>query len=148
MGNTFWIMVYHWYTLRIGSKFYHSYKFFILNYINWYFQPNCYICNCPNSCYLIFKRRIHSTDLIPMMVQVNHILAAIKRKKSMDTIILSLVASICTFLIFIYWLTKWVVIMFLATVFSEVVTCLLFTYSFTGSTSSFLIDSICNNFSQ
>lgn len=37
---------------------------------------------------------------------VNHILAAIKRKKSMDTIILSLVASICTFLIFIYWLTK------------------------------------------
>ncbi|KAJ9189926.1 hypothetical protein P3X46_001174 [Hevea brasiliensis] len=37
---------------------------------------------------------------------VNHILAAIKRKKSMDTIILSLVASVCTFLIFIYWLTK------------------------------------------
>ena len=40
--------------------------------------------------------------------QVNHILSAIKRKKSMDTIILSLVASVCTFLIFIYWLTKWV----------------------------------------
>ncbi|KAL6523875.1 Golgi SNAP receptor complex member 1-1 [Orobanche minor] len=37
---------------------------------------------------------------------VNHILAAIKRKKSMDTIILSLVASVCTFLILIYWWTK------------------------------------------
>ncbi|XP_044479599.1 Golgi SNAP receptor complex member 1-1-like isoform X3 [Mangifera indica] len=37
---------------------------------------------------------------------VNNILSAIKRKKSMDTIILSLVASVCTFLIFIYWLTK------------------------------------------
>ncbi|PON57289.1 Golgi SNAP receptor complex, subunit [Parasponia andersonii] len=37
---------------------------------------------------------------------VIHILSAIKRKKSMDTIILSLVASVCTFLIFIYWLSK------------------------------------------
>ncbi|XP_021717104.1 Golgi SNAP receptor complex member 1-1-like [Chenopodium quinoa] len=37
---------------------------------------------------------------------VNQILASIKRKRSMDTIILSLVASVCTFLIFIYWLTK------------------------------------------
>ncbi|KAL5574484.1 hypothetical protein UlMin_016183 [Ulmus minor] len=37
---------------------------------------------------------------------VNHILSSIKRKKSMDTIILSLVASVCTFLIFIYWLSK------------------------------------------
>ncbi|KFK43829.1 hypothetical protein AALP_AA1G179100 [Arabis alpina] len=37
---------------------------------------------------------------------VNTILSAIKRKKSMDTIILSLVAAVCTFLIFIYWLTK------------------------------------------
>ncbi|RRT77284.1 hypothetical protein B296_00009759, partial [Ensete ventricosum] len=37
---------------------------------------------------------------------VNHILSAIKRKKSMDTIILSLVASVCTFLILIYWLSK------------------------------------------
>ncbi|PKI65983.1 Golgi SNAP receptor complex member 1-1 isoform X2 [Punica granatum] len=37
---------------------------------------------------------------------VNNILSAIKRRKSMDTIILSLVASMCTFLIFIYWLTK------------------------------------------
>lgn len=37
---------------------------------------------------------------------VNQILSAIKRKKSMDTIIVSLVASVCTFLIFIYWLTK------------------------------------------
>jgi hypothetical protein len=39
-------------------------------------------------------------------LQVNTILAAIKRKKSMDTIILSLVAAVCTFLIFIYWITK------------------------------------------
>ncbi|KAL2936649.1 Golgi SNAP receptor complex member 1-1 [Bienertia sinuspersici] len=37
---------------------------------------------------------------------VNQILASIKRKKSMDTLILSLVASVCTFLILIYWLTK------------------------------------------
>ncbi|XP_019443340.1 PREDICTED: Golgi SNAP receptor complex member 1-1-like [Lupinus angustifolius] len=37
---------------------------------------------------------------------VNNILSAIKRRKSMDTLILSLVASVCTFLIFIYWLTK------------------------------------------
>ncbi|KAE8689514.1 Golgi SNAP receptor complex member 1-1 [Hibiscus syriacus] len=37
---------------------------------------------------------------------VNQILSSIKRKKSMDTIILSLVASVCTFLIFIYWLSK------------------------------------------
>ncbi|XAR71030.1 hypothetical protein NMG60_11028110 [Bertholletia excelsa] len=37
---------------------------------------------------------------------VNHILSAIKKKKSMDTIILSLVAAVCTFLILIYWLTK------------------------------------------
>ncbi|CAO2813535.1 unnamed protein product [Amaranthus hypochondriacus] len=37
---------------------------------------------------------------------VNQILASIKRKKSMDTIILSLVASVCTFLIFLYWVTK------------------------------------------
>lgn len=44
--------------------------------------------------------------LVDMIVQVNTILSAIKRKKSMDTIILSLVASVCTFVIFIYWLTK------------------------------------------
>ncbi|KAL5698855.1 Golgi SNAP receptor complex member 1-1 [Ranunculus cassubicifolius] len=37
---------------------------------------------------------------------VNNLLSAIKRKKSMDTIILSLVASVCTFLILIYWLSK------------------------------------------
>ncbi|KAK3033009.1 hypothetical protein RJ639_037138 [Escallonia herrerae] len=37
---------------------------------------------------------------------VNQILTAIKKKKSMDTIILSLVASVCTFLILIYWWTK------------------------------------------
>lgn len=40
------------------------------------------------------------------ILQVNHILSAIKKKKSMDAIILSLVASICTFLILIYWWTK------------------------------------------
>ncbi|XP_074571615.1 Golgi SNAP receptor complex member 1-1-like [Curcuma longa] len=37
---------------------------------------------------------------------VNHILSSIKRKKSMDTIILSFVASVCTFLMLIYWLSK------------------------------------------
>ncbi|KAG6504785.1 Golgi SNAP receptor complex member 1-1-like [Zingiber officinale] len=37
---------------------------------------------------------------------VNHILSSIRRKKSMDTIILSLVASLCTFLMLIYWLSK------------------------------------------
>ncbi|KAL1298023.1 Golgi SNAP receptor complex member 1-1-like [Arachis hypogaea] len=37
---------------------------------------------------------------------VNNILSAIRRKKSRDTIILSLVISVCTFLILIYWLTK------------------------------------------
>lgn len=37
---------------------------------------------------------------------VNQILSSIKKRKSMDTIILSLVASVCTFLILIYWLTK------------------------------------------
>ncbi|KAF7065706.1 hypothetical protein CFC21_071783 [Triticum aestivum] len=37
---------------------------------------------------------------------INHILASIRRKKSMDTIILSLVASVCAFLMFIYWLSK------------------------------------------
>ncbi|RDX65172.1 Golgi SNAP receptor complex member 1-1, partial [Mucuna pruriens] len=37
---------------------------------------------------------------------VNNILEAIKRKKSKDSIIPSLVGSICIFFIFIYWLTK------------------------------------------
>lgn len=37
---------------------------------------------------------------------INQILSSIKRKKSMDTIILSLVASVCAFLIFIYWMSK------------------------------------------
>ncbi|CAM8949505.1 hypothetical protein QQ045_016562 [Rhodiola kirilowii] len=37
---------------------------------------------------------------------VNQVLSAIKRKKSMDTIILSLVASVCTFLMLIYWMSK------------------------------------------
>ncbi|CAL1376805.1 unnamed protein product [Linum trigynum] len=46
------------------------------------------------------------TNVSSRLPTVNHILSSIKRKKSMDTIILSLVASVCTFLIFIYWLTK------------------------------------------
>ncbi|PVH36988.1 hypothetical protein PAHAL_6G215900 [Panicum hallii] len=37
---------------------------------------------------------------------INQILSSIRRKKSLDTIILSLVASVCAFLIFIYWLSK------------------------------------------
>lgn len=37
---------------------------------------------------------------------VNGLLTAIRRKKSKDTIILSLVASVCTALILIYWLSK------------------------------------------
>ncbi|XP_010265670.1 PREDICTED: Golgi SNAP receptor complex member 1-1 [Nelumbo nucifera] len=46
------------------------------------------------------------TNVSSRFPTVNNILSAIKRKKSMDTIILSLVASVCTFLILIYWLTK------------------------------------------
>ncbi|CAI9772931.1 unnamed protein product [Fraxinus pennsylvanica] len=37
---------------------------------------------------------------------VNHILSSIKKKRSMDTIILSLLAAVCMFLILIYWWTK------------------------------------------
>uniref|UniRef100_A0A7N0R8N0 Golgi SNAP receptor complex member 1 n=1 Tax=Kalanchoe fedtschenkoi TaxID=63787 RepID=A0A7N0R8N0_KALFE len=37
---------------------------------------------------------------------VNQVLSAIKRRKSMDTIVLSLVASVCLFLMLIYWLSK------------------------------------------
>lgn len=37
---------------------------------------------------------------------VNHILSAIRRRKSMDTIILSFVASACTVFILIYWFSK------------------------------------------
>ncbi|KAM7257911.1 hypothetical protein ACFE04_013652 [Oxalis oulophora] len=37
---------------------------------------------------------------------INQVLSAIKRKKSLDTIILSLVASVCTVLTLIYWLSK------------------------------------------
>jgi Golgi SNAP receptor complex protein 1 len=37
---------------------------------------------------------------------INQVLSAIKRKKSLDTIILSVVASVCTVLIIIYWLSK------------------------------------------
>ncbi|XP_077216245.1 golgi snare 11 [Tasmannia lanceolata] len=46
------------------------------------------------------------TNVSSRLPSVNQILSSIKRKKSMDTIILSLVASVCTFLILIYWLTK------------------------------------------
>ncbi|CAN0862158.1 Golgi SNAP receptor complex member 1-1 [Linum grandiflorum] len=46
------------------------------------------------------------TNVSSRLPTVNSILSSIKRKKSMDTLILSLVASVCTFLIFIYWLTK------------------------------------------
>ncbi|KAJ3677287.1 hypothetical protein LUZ60_003011 [Juncus effusus] len=46
------------------------------------------------------------TNVSSRLPTVNNILSAIKRKKSMDTIILSMVASVCTFLIFIYWLSK------------------------------------------
>jgi len=46
------------------------------------------------------------TNVSSRLPTVNHILSSIKRKKSMDTIILSLVASVCTFLILIYWLSK------------------------------------------
>ncbi|KAJ4879362.1 Golgi SNAP receptor complex member 1-1 [Raphanus sativus] len=61
---------------------------------------------------LVFQRstfgRINSklSNVTSRLPTVNTILSAIKRKKSMDTIILSLVAAVCTFLIFIYWLTK------------------------------------------
>ncbi|EPS60493.1 hypothetical protein M569_14309 [Genlisea aurea] len=37
---------------------------------------------------------------------INGILSSIKKKKSMDTIILSLVASLCMFLMLIYWWSK------------------------------------------
>ncbi|OAY65888.1 Golgi SNAP receptor complex member 1-1 isoform X2 [Ananas comosus] len=46
------------------------------------------------------------TNVSSRLPGVNQILSSIRRKKSMDTIILSLVASVCTFLIFIYWLSK------------------------------------------
>ncbi|KAH7659992.1 Golgi SNAP receptor complex subunit 1 protein [Dioscorea alata] len=46
------------------------------------------------------------TNVSSRLPTVNHILSSIRRKKSMDTIILSLVASVCTFLILIYWLSK------------------------------------------
>ena len=64
------------------------------------------------SCLILFSswmllRILLFNVLLWIMLQVNNILSAIKRKKSMDTIILSLVASVCTFLILIYWLTKW-----------------------------------------
>ncbi|XP_024963163.1 Golgi SNAP receptor complex member 1-1-like isoform X4 [Cynara cardunculus var. scolymus] len=37
---------------------------------------------------------------------VNNILSVIRKKKSMDTVVLSMVASVCTFFILIYWLAK------------------------------------------
>lgn len=61
------------------------------------------ICNAITNKMVVTLLLMYYFDI---MLQVNHILTAIKRKKSMDTIILSLVASVCTFLIFIYWLTK------------------------------------------
>ncbi|CAN8305059.1 unnamed protein product [Cochlearia groenlandica] len=61
---------------------------------------------------LVFQRstfggvNLKLSNVTSRLPTVNTILSAIKRKKSMDTIILSLVAAVCTFLIFIYWLTK------------------------------------------
>ncbi|CAL9773788.1 unnamed protein product [Musa acuminata subsp. burmannicoides] len=61
---------------------------------------------------LIFQRSTFGgintkiSNVSSRLPSVNHILSAIKRKKSMDTIILSLVASVCTFMILIYWLSK------------------------------------------
>ncbi|XP_020270301.1 Golgi SNAP receptor complex member 1-1-like isoform X1 [Asparagus officinalis] len=46
------------------------------------------------------------TNVGSRLPTVNHILSSIRRKKSMDTVMLSLVASVCTFLILIYWLTR------------------------------------------
>lgn len=61
---------------------------------------------------LVFQRSTFSginsklSNVSSRLPTVNTILSAIKRKKSMDTIILALVGSVCIFLIFIYWLTK------------------------------------------
>lgn len=68
-------------------------------------QPDCHIFSRRRqeyscACQLIRKR-------LDFDLQVNNILSSIKKRKSMDTIVLSLVASACVFLILIYWLTKW-----------------------------------------
>ena len=39
--------------------------------------------------------------------QVNQLLTAIRRKKSRDTIILSVVVAVCCIFILLYWLSKW-----------------------------------------
>jgi hypothetical protein len=41
-----------------------------------------------------------------LLWQVNGVLTAIRRRKSRDTIIVGSVASLCTILILLYWLTK------------------------------------------
>lgn len=41
------------------------------------------------------------------MLQVNSVLNAIRRRKSRDTVIVAGVASICSILILLYWLSKW-----------------------------------------
>uniref|UniRef100_A0A0D6R5T6 Golgi SNAP receptor complex member 1 n=2 Tax=Araucaria cunninghamii TaxID=56994 RepID=A0A0D6R5T6_ARACU len=46
------------------------------------------------------------TNVSSRLPSVNHVLSAIRRRKSMDTIILSLVASACTIFILLYWLSK------------------------------------------
>ncbi|XP_031481788.1 Golgi SNAP receptor complex member 1-1 [Nymphaea colorata] len=61
---------------------------------------------------LVFQRSTFTgigtkiTDVSGRLPTVNNILSSIRRRKSMDTIILSLVAAACTFLILIYWLSK------------------------------------------
>ncbi|KAJ6837117.1 Golgi SNAP receptor complex member 1-1 [Iris pallida] len=61
---------------------------------------------------LVFQRTTFSginsklSNVSSRLPTVNHVLSSIRRKKSMDTIILSLVASACTFLILIYWMSK------------------------------------------
>ncbi|EFJ05187.1 hypothetical protein SELMODRAFT_126835, partial [Selaginella moellendorffii] len=41
-----------------------------------------------------------------ILPSVNHVLVAIRRKKNQDTLILSAVISVCTFLMFLYWISK------------------------------------------
>ncbi|PKA50860.1 Golgi SNAP receptor complex member 1-1 [Apostasia shenzhenica] len=61
---------------------------------------------------LVFQRSTFSgintklSNVGSRLPTVNHILASIRRRKSMDTVILSLVAAVCTFLILVYWLSK------------------------------------------
>lgn len=60
----------------------------------------------PELACLLRTKSLNLYDFVAPPAQVNHILSAIRRKKSMDTIVLSLVASVCTFFILIYWLSK------------------------------------------